>query len=257
VRVLALDFDGVISDSAREAFGVALRTFADLVPTAKLAGAAGDPRPEAHPELYALFLAGMPLGNRAEDYGVVLSAAESSASLGDQGEYDVFRDALDPGWLESFHRRFYEVRAAWSRRDPEAWLALMAPYPGVLELLRRRAGEVQLAIATSKDGPSVGALLARYGVAELFPAERILDKEAGAHKAAHLRVLAERLACPLPELTFVDDKVNHLESVAPLGVSCALAAWGYNGLREQERARECGYRVLTLENVEAQLFGDS
>ena len=38
----------------------------------------------------------------------------------------------------------------------------------------------------------------------------------------------------------MDDKVNHLEAVAPLGVRCALAAWGYNGAREQDRAREAG-----------------
>ena len=128
-------------------------------------------------------------------------------------------------------------------------------YPGVLELLRRRAGEVQLAIATAKDGASVGALLARYGVAELFPAERILDKESGAHKAAHLRLLAERLACPLPELTFVDDKVNHLESVAPLGVSCALAAWGYIGVGDTRTAPESGYPAFEQTDV-VQLFSN-
>jgi hypothetical protein len=54
----------------------------------------------------------------------------------------------------------------------------------------------------------------------------------------------------------VDDKVNHLESVAELGVRCALAAWGYNGPREQRRARDCGFPVLTLGDVEAQLFPD-
>ena len=257
MRVLALDFDGVISDSAREAFGVALRVFADLEPEARIAALATDPRPEAHPELYELFIAAMPLGNRAEDYGVVLSAAQAGAPLASQGAYDAFRDQLAPAWLEAFHSRFYEVRASWSARDHEGWLALMAPYPPVLDLMRRRAGDVELAIATAKDGASVGALLERYGVADLFPAERILDKDTGVSKQAHLRVLSERLACPLPELTFVDDKVNHLESVAPLGVRCGLAAWGYNGPREQQRARDCGYHVLTLEDVEAQLFSAS
>jgi len=254
VRVLALDFDGVISDSAREAFGVALRTFADLDPAAKLASLASDPLPEAHPDLYDLFLASMPLGNRAEDFGVVLSAAAAGAPLESQDAYDSYRNGLDSSWLEAFHSHFYEVRTLWSERDREQWLALMAPYPAILELLRRRSSDVELAIATAKDGASVAALLERYGVADLFPSERILDKETGVDKRAHLQLLSERLACPLSELTFVDDKVNHLESVAPLGVRCGLATWGYNGLREQERAREFGYRVLTLENVEEQLF---
>ncbi|NIU75284.1 MAG: hypothetical protein GWN71_17390, partial [Gammaproteobacteria bacterium] len=42
--------------------------------------------------------------------------------------------------------------------------------------------------------------------------------------------------------------------VAKLGVRCALAAWGYNGEREQRRARERGLLVCTLADVEEQLF---
>ena len=56
-------------------------------------------------------------------------------------------------------------------------------------------------------------------------------------------------------MTFVDDKVSHLEVVASLGVRCALAGWGYNGERESARARELGCLVLTLEDAEARLYG--
>ena len=55
-------------------------------------------------------------------------------------------------------------------------------------------------------------------------------------------------------MTFVDDKVNHLDAVASLGVRCALAAWGYNGRREHELAAERGYLVCDLDNVEEKLF---
>jgi hypothetical protein len=43
--------------------------------------------------------------------------------------------------------------------------------------------------------------------------------------------------------------------VAPLGVRCALAAWGYNGERELRHARARGYLVCTLDDVDRQLFG--
>ena len=55
-------------------------------------------------------------------------------------------------------------------------------------------------------------------------------------------------------MTFVDDKLNHLEAVAPLGVRCALAAWGYNGPREQDAARRSGFLVCDLDDVEGKLF---
>jgi phosphoglycolate phosphatase-like HAD superfamily hydrolase len=82
----------------------------------------------------------------------------------------------------------------------------------------------------------------------------VLDKETGVSKVAHLEHLQRELGLDFPEMTFLEDKVNHLEAVAPLGVRCALAAWGYNGPREHRRARELGFLVCTLDDVEAQLF---
>jgi phosphoglycolate phosphatase-like HAD superfamily hydrolase len=257
VRALALDFDGVISDSAREAFEVALRTFARLRPSARLAALAERPEAEAQPALFAAFLALMPLGNRAEDYGVILAALEAGGSLPDQAAYDAFHAAQDPAWLGAYHERFYEERAAFAERDRAGWLARMAPYAPFVATLRRRAGDAVLAIATAKDHRSVSELLRAYGLADLFEPRWILDKEAGVSKRAHLERLAAGLRLPFKEITFLDDKVNHLESVAPLGVRCALAAWGYNGERERDRARALGFLVCRLEDVEAQLFGNA
>lgn len=246
MKALVLDFDGVISDSAPEAFRVALRTYRDLRPQAAM--------PADEESLYADFLSAMPLGNRAEDYGVTLAAFEARLPLPDQAAYDRFYRAQDPSWLARFHERFYRVRADLARTRPEAWRAWMSPYPELLAILRRRAGEARLAIATAKDRVSVRDLLAGYGVADLFPDELVLDKEAGRSKRAHLERLRGELGCGFEELTFVDDKVSHLDSAAPLGVRCVLAAWGYNGPREHALARERGYLVCTLGDFEARLF---
>jgi phosphoglycolate phosphatase-like HAD superfamily hydrolase len=248
MKALVLDFDGVVSDSARECFLVARRAYLDLLPGSALADAEEEP-------LFATFRELMPLGNRAEDYGTALAAAESGVVLPDQAAYDAFRSGRDAAWLERYHARFYEVREALREEDPERWLGLMRPYGPFLELLRRRAGEVDYAIATSKDRGSVSALLLAYGIADLFPEDRVLDKEAGPRKSVHLERLRRDLGRKADELTFLDDKVNHLDTVAPLGVRCALAAWGYNGPREHELARERGYLVCTLEEADAQLFG--
>jgi phosphoglycolate phosphatase-like HAD superfamily hydrolase len=264
LRLLVLDFDGVISDSAPEAFVVALRTYRELRPSSRLGDrdallrgpAAPTPGAVAGDALFAVFLETMPLGNRAEDYAVGLAAVEAGVQLPDQTSYDRFKAGLDPEWLRSFHKRFYRVRAAISDADPAAWHRLMGPYPGVTELLRRCAGDVLLAIATSKDRRSVGKLLEAYGIADLFPEGSVLDKETGVSKRAHLEHLHRLFGVSYTETTFVDDKVNHLDAVAPLGVRCGLAAWGYNGEREVALARARGYLVLGLEDAEAQLFGD-
>ena len=79
MKLLALDFDGVISDSALESFVVALRTFRNLEPETSIAqvsdslASAGSEVIRKH-SLFQDFLALMPLGNRAEDMGVAPTA---------------------------------------------------------------------------------------------------------------------------------------------------------------------------------------
>ena len=248
MKALALDFDGVISDSVRESFAVAMGTYLDLQSGSSLGQRDRDER-------YREFLELMPLGNRAEDYGTTMLALDSRRSLPDQETYDAFRGAQDRQWLERYHRRFYEVRAEMARTDPVGWRGLMRPYDSFLRILRRRAGDTKYAIATAKDRRSVDLLLREYGIDDLFSAELIMDKESGEKKTGHLRQLRELLKLDFPEITFVDDKVNHLDTVAPLGVRCALAAWGYNDRREHELAADRGYLVCRLDDVEQQLFG--
>jgi len=262
-RVLALDFDGVISNSAPEAFVVALRTFVLLRSGSSLRTLAsageGDAAPdletvESHP-VYGSFLELMPLGNRAEDYGVCLSAIEAGRSLPDQDAYDAYRSGFDADWMRAYHARFYEVRAALCAADPIRWQRLMRPYQPFLDVLRRRAADAALCVATAKDRGSVRRLLRAYGVDELFPEDCVLDKEAGVSKSAHLVHLQQKFGCRFDAMTFVDDKVTHLDDVARLGVRCALAGWGFNAERERALARAAGHLVCDLGDVEAQLFG--
>ena len=121
-------------------------------------------------------------------------------------------------------------------------------------MLRRRAADRVLALATAKDEPSVDILLDLYGIGDLFPGERVVDKAAGRSKRTHLTILAERLGVGFEAMTFVDDKLNHLEDVADLGVRCVLAGWGYNGERERRLATERGFVVCDLGTAEELLF---
>ncbi len=262
-KLLALDFDGVISDSAPESYVVALRTWCEFVPETCLTDRSDvfvsshtpTARQVLSESLYGDFLERMPLGNRAEDYAVVLASLDRGVDVPDQSAYDAFKTTLDANWLNHFHQRFYEVRRALCDADVDGWHALMKPYPKLCKILRAHASEVELAIATAKDARSVRALLHAYGIEDLFSDERLLDKETGVNKVAHLEHLQARYGFDYADMVFVDDKLNHLDQVARLGVECVLAGWGYNGPREHALARERGHRVLELDGFEAQLFG--
>ncbi len=262
MKLLALDFDGVISDSATESFVIALRTLGEMQGLAERVDEAeaifdeGPDRARAHP-WFGHFIAHLPLSNRAEDFGILLVTARRGQILEDQAAYDRVLAAHSEAFLASYHARFYENRRLLRERDLDRWLRLLGPYPAFIEILRRISRRVVLTLATAKDRASVTRLLDAYGIAEHLPDERVIDKEAGRSKVAHLRVTSERFGVPMEEITFVDDKVNHLEGVAALGVRCGLASWGYNGEREATRARELGFLVLELRDFERALFSDA
>jgi phosphoglycolate phosphatase-like HAD superfamily hydrolase len=263
MQALVLDFDGVIFNTAPESYQVARRTYAELGPPLPATGRLPAPPPLSElsrdevlaDPVFREFRELMPLGNRAEDYAVALSILERGIAVRDQGRYDAEHARVSREYLEAYHARFYQVRDRFEQEHPQRWRSLQGPYPELVALLQRRASSVELAVATAKDRRSVRLLLDEHGLSELIPDARLLDKEIGRSKSAHLRHLQAALGTPFSEITFVDDKVNHLDAVAPLGVRCALAGWGYNGPREHELAATRGYLVCSLEGAERLLFG--
>ena len=262
MHVLALDFDGVLCDSSREVFVVAVDTYAALEPDSALLGqlmplrdhAAAGGSDHLGTEIYRRFRDLLPLGNRAEDFGVSLQAVENDAAISDQKAYDAFYREIGQPWLDRFHRRFYECRGDLREGDVDRWIRLHLPFPGLADTLRKHKDRTLPAVATAKDARSVGLLLDELGFDDVFDAELILDKETGVEKTHHLRVLHDRTGAAFKDITFVDDKVNHLVSVAELGVRPVLAGWGFNTDREHELARELGFEVADLERADEVLF---
>ena len=262
MRVLACDFDGVLCDSSREVFVVAADAYAAAQPGSPLLSSltplraevfAGESRYLSDP-LFESFLDLLPLGNRAEDFGVALRAIDGGLVIADQDAYDRFFAHQETAWLESYHRLFYEVRAKLRAHARDAWLRLHRPYPGLAETLRGHVKDCRMAVLTAKDGESVDLLLAELDMRDLFHDDLIFDKETGIHKTRHLQALSNRLKVDFSDITFVDDKVNHLQRAAELGVRPVLAGWGFNTAREHSLASSLGYEIADLSTAEAVLF---
>ncbi len=262
MRVIAFDFDGVLCDSSREVFVVAVDTLTavepesglldDLSPLRNEAFAGGDGF-RSH-ELYTRFFDLLPLGNRAEDFGVALKAMEASKTITGQTAYDAFYAGVPESWRHLYHRTFYETRERLRGSDLQKWLALHLPYPQMTRALERHRGSVVPAVATAKDARSVGLLLSELGLEAAFEPRLILDKTTGVEKTVHLRELQRRTGAPFEHITFIDDKLNHLETVAGLGVRGVLAGWGFNTERERTKARGLGFDVAQLNTLDQTLF---
>lgn len=252
-RVFAFDFDGVISESLLEAYLITWRISGQFRP--ELAPPCEPPDTgtihsfrDTHRSHWEAFSAIVPFGNRCEDYLVIQAAVREGRGIRSQREFNEYRQNFRE-YLQPFHEEFYRERYEMAERDNKRWLALNAPYPGVVEALRELSGRFELAVATSKDGRSVDCLLDAYGVYGLFRPGTVLDKSMGESKRAHLSRLREFFGCGFERIFFIDDKVNHLIDCHGLGVRCFLAGWGYNGEEEHREAGKNGFPVISPEEL--------
>lgn len=227
-RLLALDFDGVIWDSAGECFEIAMRTWEAL-------------HGQRPPVDEGDFRRARWLVRVGGEFEAVLAGLSEGRDLGSGTGEQFARLAADRvGQGLRFEREFYAQRRRARELDRAAWLALQRPYPEVLgELPALTRAFREVVICTTKDEASVRELLATV------PLELpILGKEFSLDKRDQMNHLASARGVPLEGIVFVDDLLHNLEPVASLGVRVALAGWGYNPPSERRRAQALGIPVL-------------
>ncbi len=240
-RVLALDFDGVIWDSAGECFEVGWRAYKELFGS-DLSGEANR----------AKFLAGRPLARTGHDFFLLLRLLEGQPDL----DLSTFSPAefltLRQQWAEEaaqFNVLFYQLRAKYRDEDFDAWASWQGAYPEMIALLDRWQDRfVGVAIATTKDAASAHALLQSVG--RDWP---IFGKEFSVDKSLQIAGIAEEFKVEPAEILFIDDLLENLQQVAPTGAQSAMAAWGYNTEDLKEEARTLGYRVLGTHELDIAL----
>ena len=254
-HVLALDFDGVISNSLLEAYLITWR-IAGKFDSRLVPGDGNLPTLETiygfreqNIEHWNAFKILVPFCNRGEDYLLAHQAVCEKYDIKTQEDFNSFAENSPRDLLDRFHEEFYCERYRLTAQDTDRWLALNTSYPGVPEALKLLASKFTLAVATSKDRESVLRLLQNYGIMDYFEPHTVLDKSAGASKRAHLAALAELYRSSFDRISFVDDKVAHLIDCSPLGVKLYLAGWGYNGTAEHETARKQNIPILKIKDL--------
>lgn len=238
IRVLALDFDGVIWDSAGECFETGWRAYKELFGS-DLSG----------PEHRQRFLAGRPHARTGHDFYIILRL------LQEQPELDLvsFPPAefvqLRRDWAEScarFDKLFYQLRNRYRDEQFEAWASWQGPYPDMVALLDRWESRFEgTALATTKDQASAHALLRSAG--RDWP---VFGKEFSVEKNLQIEGIAAKFGVAPAEILFVDDLLENLEQVTPTGAHGVMADWGYNTPELREQARESGYQVVSIEGLE-------
>jgi phosphoglycolate phosphatase-like HAD superfamily hydrolase len=216
--LLVFDFDGVLVDGMAEYWWSARRAALALRPERQL--------PEQAPAGFSQL---RPLIHKG--WEMVLAALELSraelnlpAYLADYNHH--LQSALQRWQLEpqALQQALEQLRAEAIQADPDAWLALHHPYPGVIQRLEALEAEGSpWRVLTTKGGAFARQLLEAYG---LQP-EAVDGHEQGS-KPEVLLQLSRDQARPI---WFVEDRRPTLESVRATpgleGVRCFLVAWGY------------------------------
>ena len=221
-RVIFLDFDGVLFDTVREVYAIA------MVASGHIIRASDADYTSKHFELFdkLRYLVGP-----AWNYYYLIRSIDNKkggSMAGLKSEYKKFLDQSSRGDYTSFEESFFQARKQLRELDSGYWMSLIFPYSfvknirGLIDEFRN-----QFFIVTTRDRDSVLDLL-RFHDLNILDSNIFTRKEYKIHssKANLIQNLINKLQ--IDESVFLDDLEGHLgacESIEKL--STIQAKWGY------------------------------
>ena len=255
MKILAVDFDGVISDSAlkslfvshnayckyfgskaKKSFGGKLFTFDNWEEMQK--------RYKKEMDYYRRLRSYLELSG---DFFVIIKIIEEQIQIKNQQEFIAYRNQLQFDY-QFFRELFFQEKEKWQKKSFRKWFFLSPVFKEVIKGIQRFIKEGQkVVIATSNLRQAIHpAFQAEYLGFEM-DIEDIFDKNFGQHKAEHMQAIAKRYGAKLNEIYFVDDQLSYLKGTDVLGVHVFLAGWGYCTESQKEEAREAKIPIIEEE----------
>ncbi|MBI4537509.1 MAG: HAD family hydrolase [candidate division NC10 bacterium] len=225
-KVLALDFDGVVCDTVREAGRSAWEVIRPL------RGTNGGPLPAGAMAAFVRLRSAVEFGWEFPlILWSILDGVSEAALLAEfQGKWREV--ALESIGLtpEELGRRFDAARDGAIARSLEDWLMDQRLYPGMAARLTSALRQgIRIYILTTKGGRFAHRLLEVHDVP--LPLDQVWGRERQHPKPALLRILRRLESAAFRDIWFVEDRLKTLQAVRrepDLGeVGLFLALWGY------------------------------
>lgn len=239
--IYALDFDGVICDSAIETgisgWKAAHRLWPEMSPTP----------PDAMVEQFRAVRPIIETGYEAILTMRLLSLGHGVAAITGQHR-QLFPQLMSQAGvgIDELKTLFGATRDGWIAADRADWVAKNPLYPGVAEKLRRLNQQNTWYVVTTKQERFVGEILQANGIE--LDATRIFGLERKQPKPDILCHLLKQQ--PKSIFHFVEDRLPALISVRQYpelaNVRLSFAEWGYNLAEDRQQAEQLGFRVLSL-----------
>lgn len=215
LRLLCLDFDGVICNSLDECMLITFNTYFNARHVSL------DALPPAYCEMFRRHRY---LVRDPGEYYLLANWYEHGEAA-DSSSFGELRHR-EASACQAFKPKFFAARRIFRSGQPQAWLALHPPYKEAVDFLRRN--HVPVCIVTTKDEESVKLLLREYGV--LHWVDRVYGQEALTRlggKANAIRDACRQAGIDAAEVRYLDDHLQHLADVRATGVGLWYATWGY------------------------------
>lgn len=240
---LALDFDGVISDSILECQVTAYNAYAKYLNAEETRL---DIEKFSEAEL-AAFRESRVFIRRGEDYVYLLQAAAEKLKFRSQEQFDHYL-LKNESVREHYRTLFYGQRQELQKKDPSHWLALNPLYPGIKSFLKHLPDPSSMYIVTTKDLESVKLILKSHDIT--LSQENMFQATQTYRKPQILQEIIKKKGLRADQLHFFDDHAHTLIEVkVNTDVNCYCAGWGYNSRNQRALVKERGIPVYSLDNL--------
>jgi phosphoglycolate phosphatase-like HAD superfamily hydrolase len=245
IKILALDFDGVICNGLLEYFESSRRTYNQIWHQEPLTN---------NNNVAELFYKLRPVIETGWEMPILLRAlrlnypAEEIFKQWDKVCQEIVnREQLNPSIIG---KQLDTVRTKWIEEDLENWLSLHTFYEGVISSLKQLINSgILVYIITTKEGIFTRQLLEQQEIK--LPTDAIIGKEQKRPKYETLRQIILKHNIKPREIYFVEDRLPALELVRQQPdlneVGLFLAEWGYNTEETRNSLKHnFGIKLLSL-----------
>lgn len=255
MKILAVDYDGVIVDSVMDSLFVSHNAYLSLFGSANKQNFGGKPftfqnwpaiqeKYEKEIQYYRSF---RPYIRGATDYGLIQKLMEEGKSIQNQQEFDQYRETVQFDF-QNFQDAFYREREAIQKDNFKGWLDLEPPYKEVIKGIHQFFQEgMKVMIATSNRREYIAKAFQPQYYQLPVTADDILDSSFGEDKSSQIHYICAKTSVDYHDIYFIDDQLAHLLQTRNLGIHVFLAGWSYATGQQKKDAREKEIPVIERE----------
>ena len=239
MKIIALDFDGVIVNSVNECLLVgyyAYQKFAE--PSIKLKSIENLSDSELK-----LLTSYRPFVLSGEDYVFISMALELNHHFKNQSDYDKFK-LENIEYARQFYKMFQNERSNLLNTNRKLWFKLNEFFIGMESFMRINCSSDNLIIISTKPKIFIIEILKNHNIN--FDEQRIFHASNVDTKKDIIRRFLSDNSIEPNNFFFIDDQISTLKDVKSLAINCFLAEWGYNTKIEAVDAVKNHIPVITI-----------